>query len=145
VRRGDDHIDAEEDAFFHFAVARRNRSRDGRVNAYLRGARSYPGMHWGDPASVGHFLDLISALIGMILFPIGYLLHSVTLRCTQAMWNLILNPMVTANVSITGAIVRERRPRVGKGATSGAFAPRAWAGQGDWHYNAPFILFALSL
>ena len=44
----------------------------------------YPGMHWGDPASVGHFLDLISALIGMILFPIGYLLHSVTLRWTQA-------------------------------------------------------------
>ena len=44
----------------------------------------YPGMRWGEPASVGHFLDLISALIGMILFPIGYLLHSVTLRWTQA-------------------------------------------------------------
>jgi len=35
-------------------------------------------MHWGLEHSVGHYLDLWSAVFGLTLFPIGYLLHSLT-------------------------------------------------------------------
>ena len=34
-----------------------------------------PWMHWGLPNSVGHYLDLWSAVLGLTLFPIGYLCH----------------------------------------------------------------------
>ena len=37
-----------------------------------------PWMRWGDEHSVGHYLDLGSALLGLTLFPLGYLLHAVT-------------------------------------------------------------------
>jgi hypothetical protein len=33
-------------------------------------------MHWGDEDSAGHYLDLSSAVLGVTLFPIGYLLHT---------------------------------------------------------------------
>jgi hypothetical protein len=33
-------------------------------------------MHWGDTHSVGHYLDFASAVLGLTLFPIGYLLHA---------------------------------------------------------------------
>jgi hypothetical protein len=32
-------------------------------------------MHWGLEDSVGHYLDLWSAVLGLTLFPIGYLFH----------------------------------------------------------------------
>ncbi len=35
-----------------------------------------PGMHWGLEASAGHYLDLGSAVLGLTLFPIGYLAHA---------------------------------------------------------------------
>ncbi len=35
----------------------------------------FPGMQWGSEHSVGHYLDLGSAVLGLTLFPIGYLLH----------------------------------------------------------------------
>ena len=28
-------------------------------------------MHWGDERSVGHYLDLVSAVLGVTLFPLG--------------------------------------------------------------------------
>ena len=31
-----------------------------------------PWMRWGDEHSVGHYLDLGSALLGLTLFPLGY-------------------------------------------------------------------------
>jgi hypothetical protein len=31
-----------------------------------------PWMHWGDEHSVGHYLDLTSAVLGVTLFPLGY-------------------------------------------------------------------------
>ncbi len=34
----------------------------------------FPWMHWGDAHSVGHYLDLGSAVLGLTLFPVGYLL-----------------------------------------------------------------------
>jgi len=40
----------------------------------------FPWMHWGLEQSVGHYLDLGSAVLGITLFPIGYLLHALTDR-----------------------------------------------------------------
>jgi hypothetical protein len=37
-------------------------------------------MNWGRPHSVGHYLDFWSAVLGLTLFPIGYLLHALTQR-----------------------------------------------------------------
>ncbi len=39
-----------------------------------------PWMQWGSNHSVGHYLDLGSAVLGLTLFPIGYLLHALTKR-----------------------------------------------------------------
>jgi len=36
-----------------------------------------PWMQWGLERSAGHFLDLGSAVLGLALFPIGYLIHAV--------------------------------------------------------------------
>lgn len=40
----------------------------------------FPWMHWGLEHSVGHYLDFWSAVLGLTLFPIGYLLHALTKR-----------------------------------------------------------------
>ena len=40
----------------------------------------FPWMQWGSEHSVGHYLDLWSAVLGLTLFPIGYLLHVLTKR-----------------------------------------------------------------
>jgi len=40
----------------------------------------FPWMHWGSEHSIGHYLDLWSAVLGLTLFPIGYLLHALTKR-----------------------------------------------------------------
>jgi hypothetical protein len=37
-----------------------------------------PWMHWGDEHSAGHYLDFASAVLGLTLFPIGYLLHALS-------------------------------------------------------------------
>lgn len=37
-------------------------------------------MQWGLEHSVGHYLDLFSAVLGITLFPAGYLLHTLTKR-----------------------------------------------------------------
>jgi hypothetical protein len=39
-----------------------------------------PWMHWGLEHSAGHYFDLWSAVLGLTLFPIGYLLHALTKR-----------------------------------------------------------------
>jgi succinate dehydrogenase/fumarate reductase cytochrome b subunit len=38
----------------------------------------FPWMHWGDEHSIGHYLDFGSAVLGVTLFPLGYLLHVLT-------------------------------------------------------------------
>ena len=38
----------------------------------------FPWMHWGLEDSVGHYVDFWSAVLGLSLFPIGYLLHALT-------------------------------------------------------------------
>jgi hypothetical protein len=35
-------------------------------------------MGWGIENSIGHYLDLGGAVLGLLLFPTGYLLHAVT-------------------------------------------------------------------
>jgi hypothetical protein len=44
------------------------------------GLHLFPWMHWGLKHSAGHYLDLSSAVLGLTLFPSGYLLHSLTKR-----------------------------------------------------------------
>ncbi len=40
----------------------------------------FPFMHWGMEHSAGHYLDLSSAVLGVTLFPVGYLLHAIANR-----------------------------------------------------------------
>jgi hypothetical protein len=35
-------------------------------------------VHWGDEHSIGHYLDIASAGLGLTLFPLGYLLDVLT-------------------------------------------------------------------
>jgi len=39
-----------------------------------------PWMHWGLPNSPGHYLDLSRLLVGVTLFPEGYLLYALAHR-----------------------------------------------------------------
>jgi hypothetical protein len=32
----------------------------------------FPAMHWGEPHSAGHYLDLASALLALTLLPVGF-------------------------------------------------------------------------
>jgi hypothetical protein len=45
--------------------------------------RVFPSMQWGHEHSVGHYLDFWSAVLGLSLFPVGYLLHSLARRNTR--------------------------------------------------------------
>src|SRR6185437_7463168 len=47
---------------------------------FCEALRLFPSMHWGAEHSLGHYLDLGSAVGGFTLFPIGYLLHAFTER-----------------------------------------------------------------
>lgn len=40
----------------------------------------FPWMHWGLEHSAGHYLDFFSAVLGLTLFPVGYLLHALARR-----------------------------------------------------------------
>ena len=40
----------------------------------------FPWMHWGLDHSVGHYLDFWSAVLGLMLFPVGYLLRALAKR-----------------------------------------------------------------
>jgi hypothetical protein len=42
--------------------------------------RLFPSMHWGEPHSAGHYLDLSSAVLGLTLFPSGYLRQALAKR-----------------------------------------------------------------
>lgn len=45
--------------------------------------RLLPWMGWGAEHSVGHYLDLSSAVLGFTLFPAGYLIRLVTNRLVR--------------------------------------------------------------
>jgi hypothetical protein len=40
----------------------------------------FPWMGWGLEHSVGHYLDFWSVILGLTLFPVGYLFHALTKR-----------------------------------------------------------------
>ena len=40
----------------------------------------FPGMHWGLEHSAGHYVDLVAAVLGLTLFPAGYLLDALSPR-----------------------------------------------------------------
>ena len=40
--------------------------------------RLFPSMHFGREHSVGHYLDFWAAVLGFSLFPVGYLVYSLT-------------------------------------------------------------------
>ena len=40
----------------------------------------FPWMNWGLKHGAGHYLDLSSAILGLALFPAGYLLHALANR-----------------------------------------------------------------
>jgi len=40
-------------------------------------------MHWGEEQSAGHYLDLWSAILGIALLPLGYLLHALGKRASS--------------------------------------------------------------
>jgi len=40
----------------------------------------FPWMHWGLDRSVGHYLNFWSAVLGLTLFPVGYLFDALTKR-----------------------------------------------------------------
>jgi succinate dehydrogenase/fumarate reductase cytochrome b subunit len=40
----------------------------------------FPWMNWGAEHSAGHYLDLSSAVLGLTLVPLGYLLHMAAKR-----------------------------------------------------------------
>ena len=42
----------------------------------LEALQAAPWMHWGLENSAGHYLDLVSALLGLVSFPVGYLFHA---------------------------------------------------------------------
>lgn len=43
----------------------------------------FPRMRWGDAESLGHYLDLSSAVLGVALFPLGYLLQALRARTAR--------------------------------------------------------------
>jgi hypothetical protein len=44
----------------------------------LEALHLFPWMRWGEEHSAGHYLDLASAVLGLTLFPVGYLFHALT-------------------------------------------------------------------
>jgi hypothetical protein len=44
-------------------------------------------MHWGREHSVGHYLDLTSAVLGLTLFPLGYLFYAIKKWAQEAKAN----------------------------------------------------------
>ena len=42
--------------------------------------RLFPWMHWGLAHSVGHYLNFWSGVLGLTLFPLGYLFHTLRMR-----------------------------------------------------------------
>ena len=47
---------------------------------FFEGLHLFPWMRWGLEHSFGHYLDLWRAVLGLTLFPVGYLLHALKER-----------------------------------------------------------------
>ena len=52
----------------------------------------FPSMNWGAKHGAGHYLDLSSAILGLTLVPLGYLLHVLAKRANLEhlqVWDLV--------------------------------------------------------
>jgi hypothetical protein len=49
----------------------------------FEGLQLFPWMHWGAERSIGHYLDFGCAVLGLTLFPMGYLLHALAKPITE--------------------------------------------------------------
>lgn len=47
------------------------------------GLRLFPSMGWGEAHSIGHYLNLLSAVLGIALLPLGYVFHA---RAKRTPW-----------------------------------------------------------
>jgi hypothetical protein len=47
------------------------------------GLRLLPSFRWGRPDSVGHYVDLVSAILAITLLPLGYALHALATKPTR--------------------------------------------------------------
>jgi succinate dehydrogenase/fumarate reductase cytochrome b subunit len=47
---------------------------------FCEGLHLFCWMGWGDEHTIGHYLNLVSAVLGLTLFPFGYLLYVLTNR-----------------------------------------------------------------
>ena len=57
---------------------------DGFVIAHVCEAFGlFPWMGWGRPDSAGHYLDLVSAVIALTLFPVGFVWHALRAPATN--------------------------------------------------------------
>ena len=58
--------------------------------------RLIPQMHWGAERSAGHYLDFVSAVLGLTFFPIGHLSHALKKRRAQS---ILRKAQLTGRVS----------------------------------------------
>jgi hypothetical protein len=42
------------------------------------GLHLFPWMNWGHERSIGHYIDLAGLVLGLTLFPTGYLIYALT-------------------------------------------------------------------
>jgi hypothetical protein len=49
---------------------------DSRACTFCEAARLFPEMGFGLQDGLGHYIDLSCAVLGLILFPVGYLLDA---------------------------------------------------------------------
>jgi hypothetical protein len=67
----------------------------------------FPWMHWGLEHSAGHYLDLSSAVLGLTLFPTGYLLH---FACKPTRLMTTVNTLSRCIVCLDGLFVLAASP-----------------------------------
>ena len=48
------------------------------------GLNLFPSMRWGAEESVGHYVDLWSAVLGLLLFPLGYFIDALAKRPSRS-------------------------------------------------------------
>ena len=70
----------------------------------------FPWMHWGRNDSIGHYLDLWSAILGLTLFPLGYLLHALgSGNSTRGRVRIMKAVVVATVIYLTKAAIKQLR------------------------------------
>jgi hypothetical protein len=74
------------------------------------GLQLFPSVHWRDEHSIGHYLDIASAGLGLTLFPFGYLIDVITKQSYSA--SALEEPSASAltNASRDSRAIRRGNP-----------------------------------